>query len=418
MFNRLTLSVTLIFLTGVRCALANGFEGYGTKSFGTVVVIEIADQSDVSATLILAAGGAEDGQQEGLAHFAEHRAFAGAALATSYRGSLNGFTTLETTEFSGVFDPASLPYVLEFYGSLLKNVDLPEERLERERDRILYEITVGENNPISRSEICAARREMYVNAPWKNCIIGQRFAIKTLEAEEISSFQSSHYSRENAILVIAGAVDVQEVEKLLPRTGPTVWRGLELPVPEFKENLRETWYESSGRLIVAYRTISLPGNSNMVEQSVALTYLSVWDLGVFETQLSHFLQGEGFLARNFDLIIQPSGGQKALVTVIVEMESGVDPENVITALEKAIDSVDNVRRKTVRERRDVLVRAFQKPEVYHSFLLAHLRNRRKPFEVSAYSRAMTALQAAEIQRIHDSLFQSEKWQFLIPSSVR
>ena len=418
MFNRFIPFFIMFILTGLRCALATEIESYGTASFGTVIVIPIPDQSDVSTTLLVAVGGAEDGQQEGLAHFAEHRAFASAALQTGYRGNLNGFTTLQTTEFSSVSDVVSLPDILEFYELLLKVVDLPEESFERERDRILYEIRVGENSPIKRDEICRAREKMYKNTPWRNCVIGQRSVIKNLQAEDIISFQKSYYNRENAILIIAGAINIEDIQRILPRTDPANWRGSHIPMPLLNENSRVTKYENDGRLLVAYQSIDLPGVSDSVEQSASVAYLSIWGLDAFETELSKSLQESKFLARNFELTIQPSGTQKALVSVAIEMESGIKPEEVVVTLEQAIGNVDKVQGSISLERRDALVREVQKPDVYHSLLLAHLRSRRSPFSISTYEQALSKLQTNVIQRMHDSLFKLQEWRFLVPSNVR
>ena len=408
---RYLLTVVTMLLFTACGAFAEITTIYGSDTFGSVVVIEIPEQTELTVSLFLAVGAAEDGEQEGLAHFAEHRGFVGAQQAANYRGSINAFTTLRTTEFTTVATVRSLPDILTFYGYILENVSISEELFEIERSRIIREIDVAEGLAISRREICSAREDVFNTSPWKNCVLGNRSVIETLQANEVEQFQKQYYTRGNSVLVLSGPVSSEGVQNIIPRTGPAVWSGTPLHTPTFQVRQEYASGEHQGTALLAYRFIELANDIDPIVQSAALTYLAVWGLERFQNQLTETLLGDRHLVRNIDLVIEPIGIGAAMLTVFAELERGVQPNVAIGKINSAIEYMEPEKAELFQPRLISLETEASQPQIFQLLLAAELRNRRAPFDIIEYGQAIRSLRSEDMKNLYESLFDSTGWSF-------
>src|SRR5947199_2058846 len=165
--------------------------------------------------------------KSGLAHFLEHLMFKGTAAhpagefsKTVLRigGNENAFTSTDYTGYFQRVPREQLPKMMEFEADRMTGLVLKDENVLPERDVVLEEFNSRvANNPEARlnEQIMAA---LYLNHPYGRPVIGWRQEIEKLDREDALAFYRRFYAPNNATLLVAGDVDINEVRPLAERT--------------------------------------------------------------------------------------------------------------------------------------------------------------------------------------------------------
>jgi zinc protease len=165
--------------------------------------------------------------KSGLAHFLEHLMFkgtskhpAGEFSETVLRvgGNENAFTSADYTGYFQRVPREQLASMMEFEADRMTGLVLRDENVLPERDVVLEEFNMRvANNPEARltEQIMAA---LYLNHPYGRPVIGWHQEIEKLDREDALAFYKRFYAPNNAILVIAGDVDADEVRPMAERT--------------------------------------------------------------------------------------------------------------------------------------------------------------------------------------------------------
>jgi zinc protease len=168
--------------------------------------------------------------KSGLAHFLEHLMFkgtrkhpAGEFSQTVLRvgGNENAFTSTDYTGYFQRVPREELGKMMEFEADRMTGLVLKDENVLPERDVVLEEFNMRvANNPEARltEQIMAA---LYLNHPYGRPVIGWHQEIEKLDREDALAFYRRFYAPNNAILVVAGDVDAEELRPMVERTfGP------------------------------------------------------------------------------------------------------------------------------------------------------------------------------------------------------
>jgi len=165
--------------------------------------------------------------KSGLAHFLEHLMFkgtskhpAGEFSETVLRvgGNENAFTSTDYTGYFQRVPREELGKMMEFEADRMTGLVLKDENVLPERDVVLEEYNMRvANSPEARltEQIMAA---LYLNHPYGRPAIGWHQEIEKLDREDALAFYKRFYAPNNAILVIAGDVDPNEVRPMAERT--------------------------------------------------------------------------------------------------------------------------------------------------------------------------------------------------------
>ncbi|MBR0794613.1 insulinase family protein [Bradyrhizobium jicamae] len=168
--------------------------------------------------------------KSGLAHFLEHLMFKGTAkhpagefsqTVLRVGGNENAFTSVDYTGYFQRVPREQLPTMMEFEADRMTGLILKDENVLPERDVVLEEYNMRvANNPDARltEQIMAA---LYLNHPYGRPVIGWHQEIEKLDREDALAFYKRFYAPNNAILVIAGDVDVKDIRPLVEKNfGP------------------------------------------------------------------------------------------------------------------------------------------------------------------------------------------------------
>lgn len=159
----------------------------------------------------------------GIAHFLEHLMFKGtealapgefSATVAANGGDDNAFTSYDFTAYFQRVAADRLELMMQMESDRMRNLRLSEDDVATERGVILEERNQRtENNPraLFGEQMNAAQ---YLNHRYGIPIIGWMHEMEELDIEDALSFYQSHYAPNNAILVVTGDVEPEEVRTL------------------------------------------------------------------------------------------------------------------------------------------------------------------------------------------------------------
>jgi zinc protease len=189
-----------------------------------VVVIEDRRAPVVTQTIWYRVGAADEPPgQSGIAHLLEHLMFKGttnrapgefSALVEANGGRENAFTSWDFTAYFQRVAADRLGLMMELEADRMANLAFTDAEWRPERDVILEERgQVVESRPgrMMQEEMYAA---LFRNHPYGIPIIGWRHEMAALTGDMAMGFYRRHYGPNNAVLVIVGDVDADEVRAL------------------------------------------------------------------------------------------------------------------------------------------------------------------------------------------------------------
>ena len=189
-----------------------------------VVVIEDRRVPVVQHMVWYRAGSADEPVGEsGVAHFLEHLLFkatdtleAGELSATvaANGGRDNAFTSWDYTAYFQRVAADRLDLMMRMEADRMVNIRLTDRDIVTERNVIIEERNQRvENNPraLFSEQMNAAQ---FLNHRYGVPIIGWMHEMETLDMEDVLSFYGTHYAPNNAILIVSGDVDPEEVRRL------------------------------------------------------------------------------------------------------------------------------------------------------------------------------------------------------------
>ncbi|WP_252910203.1 M16 family metallopeptidase [Aliihoeflea aestuarii] len=189
-----------------------------------VVVIPDRRAPVVTHMLWIKVGSAdEEPGKSGIAHFLEHLMFKGteahpqgefSARIAEVGGRENAFTSYDYTAYFQQVAPEHLEEMMEFESDRLTGLVLTDEVVDPERQVVIEErnsrIETRPNSILGES----LNATLYQNSGYGVPIIGWMHEIEKLNREDAIEFYQRYYAPNNAILVVAGDVDAQDVRAL------------------------------------------------------------------------------------------------------------------------------------------------------------------------------------------------------------
>jgi zinc protease len=239
-----------VALAGLVWALALSFAQAAEKVTGftldnglEAVVIEDHRAPVVVHMLWYRVGAADEAPGvSGIAHFLEHLMFKGtatmapgefSATVEANGGSDNAFTSWDYTAYHQRVAADRLDLMMRMEADRMRGLVLSEEDVATERDVVLEERNQRIENDPGALFGEQRRAVQYLNHPYRVPIIGWRHEIAALDHDDALDFYRTFYAPNNAILVVAGDVDPEEVRRLAE-----VHYGPLAPTPDLPPRLR------------------------------------------------------------------------------------------------------------------------------------------------------------------------------------
>ncbi|MDE0779734.1 MAG: pitrilysin family protein [Alphaproteobacteria bacterium] len=202
-----------------------------------IVVIENHRAPVVTHMIWYRAGAADEpAGKSGIAHYFEHLMFKGtktrasgefSEIVAGVGGRENAFTSQDYTGYFQTVAPQHLETMMELEADRMTGLVLTSDIIEPERKVILEERrSRTDNNPraLLSEQVSAAT---YLNHPYRLPIIGWAHEIESLSLADLEAFYTTWYAPNNAVLVVSGDVDPEDVFHLARKHyGPIAERDL------------------------------------------------------------------------------------------------------------------------------------------------------------------------------------------------
>lgn len=236
-----------------------------TLSNGLEVLILPRKELDlVAIQMWLKVGSIADGEKKGLLHFLEHSLFCGTEkfppgkvdeAVEDMGGRLEAETGQDFTYISLELPSSYLAWGLEILSQLIIHPTFVEEAVGKERAVVINEIKSADN-PFQRLAWQVAEL-MFPTHPYRYPIPGDENSVKGINRDDLISAWHNFYVPSNAVLIIVGKVEPEEVLKWSEQYFNT-WgeRNTTLPFfppdPPLKEVKRKILFNATGETYFAF----------------------------------------------------------------------------------------------------------------------------------------------------------------------
>ncbi|MGX9356391.1 M16 family metallopeptidase [Roseobacteraceae bacterium S113] len=214
--------VPMVFLTAAAPVAAQQEVSTTTLDNGMEVVVIEDHRAPVAVHMVWYRAGSADEPEgvSGIAHFLEHLLFKGtetlepgefSRVVARNGGSDNAFTSFDYTGYFQRVAADRVDLMMQMEADRMVNLQLTEADILTEREVIIEERNQRtENDPgaLLREQM---RASLYLNHRYGVPIIGWRHEMVSLDLEDALEFYEAHYAPNNAILIVAGDVEPEEV---------------------------------------------------------------------------------------------------------------------------------------------------------------------------------------------------------------
>src|SRR5258705_2210932 len=188
----------------------------------TIVIREDHSARVVSAQVWCKAGSIDESKWlgAGLSHVLEHMLFKGTTTRAAGRidqevqdagGYMNSYTSFDRTVYWINVPNTGARVAVDILCDIVQNATLPADELEKEKQVILREMDMNQDDLGQRS----ARRlfeTAYTRSPYRFTIIGYPDIFNEVRRDDIYSYYREKYAPNNVIFVVVGDIKAAEVE--------------------------------------------------------------------------------------------------------------------------------------------------------------------------------------------------------------
>jgi predicted Zn-dependent peptidase len=177
---------------------------------------QMSDVHSLAIGVWVGTGSRDESDQElGTSHFLEHMLFKGtdtrsakeiAQTVDAKGGDMNAFTTKEYTAFYIRILSEHLDIALDILCDMLTNPALNSNDVDAEREVILDEILMHEDEPADLVGDLFSEA-LFPDHPLGRDVAGTAASVSLLDSKQLRRFFERHYQPENMVVAAAGAVD-------------------------------------------------------------------------------------------------------------------------------------------------------------------------------------------------------------------
>lgn len=378
--------------------------------------------------------------QSGVAHFVEHLMFKATAAHKTGEfqravgqlgGSDNALTSQDSTVYYQRMAKQHLSTAMRFESDRMQNLRPTEQDMVVERDIVLAE----RRQRIDQSPLDILNEEMaaalFRNHPYGTPVLGWPQEIAALTLADAMDFYRRHYTPSNAIVVVAGDVDPQDVRKLAeatygaipPRPATDRARPAE---PEQRTARRVVLADprvASPNLVRSYLTASPARSSGLESETleVLIRILCQDEASRLHRKLVTELRVATAVSGGYQSRLRDHGQ----IACFVNLAPGYEPAAIEAALDAALaavrehgvsDAEVELARQVIETRHDFeMDRQFNLANRYG----AALANRQSVADVEGYLDRLRQVSAAEVSELARTslLPRSSVTGWLVPAPV-
>lgn len=261
------------------------FEEYSLKNGLHVILHEDHSTPIVAVTVMYHVGSKnENPERTGMAHFFEHLLFEGSEnigrgefsrYVENAGGVLNANTTNDRTFYYEVLPSNQLELGLWLESERMLHAKVENEGIETQREVVKEEKRQRMDNQPYGNLLSETMKRAYQDHPYQWPVIGSMEHLNAAQEDEFIDFYKTFYVPNNAVLSIAGDIDIEETKKLIKQYFSGIPKGEnEVPRPDVvepkkTEEVRDTiWGDDQLPMIVQAYHIPAQGEDEFYAVSM------------------------------------------------------------------------------------------------------------------------------------------------------
>lgn len=235
------------------------YEQYTLKN-GMRVLLHQDNSTPIVAVSVLYHVGSkdEDPQRTGFAHFFEHLLFEGSenigrgeymGLVKDNGGTLNANTSYDRTFYYEILPSNQLELALWMESERLLHAKIEDVGIETQREVVKEERRQRFDNTPYGSLVDETMKRVFKTHPYGRGVIGSMDHLNAAKRDEFYAFYKKFYIPNNAVLSIAGDINVKQTKKWIEKYFGEIPKGPRIERPDFVEpkqtaEVRDTVYDN------------------------------------------------------------------------------------------------------------------------------------------------------------------------------
>ena len=248
------------------------FEEYDLDN-GLHVILHQDNTAPVVTTSVMYHVGGKDREdgRTGFAHFFEHLLFEGTEniengkwfeIVSSNGGTNNANTSQDRTYYYEVFPSNNLELGLWMESERMLHPIIKQDGVDTQNEVVKEERRLRYDNSPYGQFLFAISEQLFKNHPYKDPNVGYMEDLDAASLQEFQDYFKKYYKPNNAVLVVAGDIEVDETKKMIEDyfgpipSGPELERSYPTETP-ITEATRTQFYDSNIQvpaILTAYRT--------------------------------------------------------------------------------------------------------------------------------------------------------------------
>lgn len=294
----------------------------------------------------------EDPKRTGFAHFFEHLLFEGsqnigrgeyATIVEGAGGKLNANTTYDRTFYYEVLPSNQLELGLYLESERMLHARIDQEGVNTQRNVIKEEMKQTRDNRPYGHLLSETMKRAFKVHPYKSDVIGSAEHLDAATLDEFMAFYKQFYVPNNAILSIAGDIDIEKTKQSIAKYFSEIPKGTQpiyrpnVTEPPQTAEIRDTYYDnvSLPAVIEAFR-MPAQGTEDYYALNLLTSLLSGGESSRFTKEIKDKQQKALFVG-SVPLALEQAG--VFIAFGITNM--GVKPEELEAAMNKEIERVQN-----------------------------------------------------------------------------
>lgn len=338
------------------------------KSGLRVVVDNVPTNHSVSFNMYVKNGSGNELEEKdfGISHFIEHMLFKStknySANELNKAFNLlgvepNAYTTnMETNYYVKVIKP-NLEKCVELMSEMFFNHTFSEEDFEKEKQVVLEEIAMDQDNFMSMSQEHALS-SVFKNTPYSHLILGYKETIEKMTPADLHNYFKKHYTPDNLILSFAGNITLEEAEQLADKYFQSKF--YQIGIPNYSA-LKEGQLFSEKNYIQtikndteqAYVTISIPATSfYSKDHPVSVLFDLVLTAGMTSPLFQTIREEKGLVYSIYSFLDDNKEGSSLNICFSTRTK------NVVKAVREIKNLLNDIKKNGVSEERLNIVKTF------------------------------------------------------------
>lgn len=267
------------------------FEEYDLDN-GMHVILHNDPSAPVVITSVMYHVGSKDEKPDrtGFAHFFEHLLFEGTQnikrgewfkIVTGNGGTNNANTSDDRTYYFEVFPSNNLELGLWMESERLMHPVINQIGVDTQNEVVKEEKRLRVDNQPYGQLIAEVKRNMFFKHPYRWATIGSMDHLDASTLEEFQAFNKKYYAPNNAVLVVAGQIDIAKAKDWIAKYFAPIPRGEEIKREKFVEDpitkeMHATYEDPNIQkpmVVASYRTPSMKTRDARVLDMIS-SYLS------------------------------------------------------------------------------------------------------------------------------------------------